>query len=107
MMIFIESVEPGAVVLTDAPKFMEGHRALLGTGDVGALIRVLSDDRTDMKSLDGDFELSRPPDRFSDCLPCNFMGRICGEPFSLPVSYARVLRCALERACLDISRTRT
>lgn len=106
-MIFIESVEPGAVVLTDAPKSMEGHRALLGPGDVGALLHVLSDDRTGMQSLDGDFELCRPSDRFDDRLPCDFIGRICGESFSLQVTYARVLRCALERACLDISKTRT
>lgn len=106
-MIFIESVERGSVVLTDSAKSMEGHGAMLSIGDVGALLRVLSDDRISMKSLDGDFEISRPSDRFSDCLPCDFTVRICGESFSLQASYARVLRCALERACLDISRTRT
>lgn len=106
MMIFVESVEPGAVVLTDSAKFMEGHRAMLGIGDVGALLRVLSEDLIEMTSLDGDFKLHRP-DRFSDCLPYDFTGRICGEPFTLQVTYASVLKCALERACLDISRTRT
>lgn len=102
--LFIESVEPGAVVLTDAPKFMEGHRALLGVGDVGCLLRVLSECRSEMKSLDGDFELRRAK---GDEEPYDYMGRICGEEFGMSVTFAHVLKCALERACLDISRTRT
>ena len=102
-MIFIESVEPGAVVLTDSAKFMEGNRAMLGPGDVGALLRVLSENRSEMGSLDGDFELRRArPDE-----PHDYAGRICGEEFGLSVSFAHVLRCALERACLDVIRTRT
>lgn len=103
-MIFIESVEPGAVVLTDSARFMEGNRAMLGPGDVGALLRVLSQDRIEMKSVDSDFEIRRSG-KSSD--PCDFMGRICGAEFGLSLSYATVLKCALERACLDISRTRT
>lgn len=102
-MIFIESVEPGAVVLTDSAKFMEGHRAMLGPRDVGALLRVLSENRSEMESLDGDFELRRA--RSDD--PYDYVGRICDEEFGLTVAFAHVLRCALERACLDISRTRT
>ena len=102
--LFIESVEPGAVVLTDVPKFMEGRRALLGVGDVGCLLRVLEQCRSEMKSLDGDFELRRAK---GDGEPYDYMGRICGEEFGLSLAFAHVLKCALERACLDISRTRT
>ena len=102
--LFIESVEPGAVVLTDAPKFMEGHRALLGVGDVGCVLRILSGCRIEMKSLDGDFELRMAK---GDDRPYDYVGRICGEPFGLSYAFAHVLRCALERACLDISKTRT
>ena len=102
-MIFIESVEPGAVVLTDSAKSMEGHRAMLGPGDVGALLRVLSECRSEMNSLDGDFELRRA----KGDEPYDYMGRICGEAFGMSIVFAHVLRCALERACLDISRTRT
>jgi len=101
--LFIESVEPGAVVLTDAPKFTEGHRALLGVGDVGCLLRVLGGCRSEMKGLDGDFELRRA----KGDEPYDYMGRICGEEFGMSIVFAHVLKCALERACLDISRTRT
>ena len=101
--LFIESVEPGAVVLTDAPRFMEGHRALLDVGDVGRLLRVLERCRSEMKSLDGDFELHMA--RGDE--PHDYMGRIDGEEFGMSTAFAHVLRCALERACLDISRTRT
>lgn len=102
--LFIESVEPGAVVLTDAPKFMEGRRAMLGIGDVGCLLRVLSECRSEMKSLDGDFEIRRAK---GDGEPYDYMGRIDGEAFGMSIVFAHVLKCALERACLDISRTRT
>lgn len=102
--LFIESVEPGAVVLTDSPRFMDGHRALLGIGDVGCLLRVLDQCRSEMKSLDGDFELRRAK---GDDGPYDYTGRICGVPFGMSVAFAHVLKCALERVCLDISRTRT
>lgn len=102
--LFIESVEPGAVVLTDASRSMEGRRAILGIGDVGCLLRVLGQCRNEMKSLDGDFELRRAK---GDGEPYDYTGRICGETFGMSVAFAHVLKCALERACLDISRTRT
>lgn len=101
--LFIESVEPGAVVLTDAPRSMEGRRALLDVGDVGRLLRVLEQRRGEMKSLDGDFELHMA--RGDE--PHDYTGRIDGEEFGMSTASAHVLRCALERACLDISRTRT
>lgn len=101
--LFIESAEPGAVVLTDAPRFTEGHRALPDVGDVGCLLRVLEQRRSETKGLDGDFELRRAKgDEPYDC-----MGRIDGEEFGMSVASAHVLKCAPERACLDISRTRT
>lgn len=102
-MIFIESVEPGAVTLTDSAKFMEGHRAMLGPGDVGALLRVLEGQRSEMRSLDGDFEFRRSA-RSGDP---DFKVSICDERSALPISHAAVLKCALERACLDVMRTRT
>lgn len=109
--LFIESVEPGAVVLTDAPRYMEGRRALLGVGDVGCLLRVLSECRSEMKSLDGDFEIRRAGSYSKFCKgeddPYDYRGRICGEEFGLSLAFAHVLKCALERAGLDISRTRT
>ena len=101
--LFIESVEPGAVTLTDSAKFMEGNRAMLGAADVGALLRVLSEHRSEMKSADGDFEIARA----HGDQPYAFMGRICGAEFGMPVSYAHLLKCALEGVALAVARTRT
>lgn len=102
-MIYIDSVEPGAVTLTDT-KTSDGHRALLGIGDVGCLLRVLSECRSEMKSLDGDFEFRRAK---GDEESYDYMGRICGKEFGMSITFAHVLKCALERACLDISRTKS
>ena len=100
--LFIESVEPGAVAPADAPRSMEGRRALLDVGDVGRLLRVPEQCRSEMKGLDGDFELHMAEgDEPHDC-----MGRIDGEEFGMSTASAHVPGCALERACLDVSRTR-
>ena len=101
--LFIESVAPGAVALADAPRSMEGHRAPLDVGDVGRLLRVLERCRSEMKSLDGDFELHMA----EGDEPHGYTGRIDGEEFGMSIAFAHVLGCALERARLDVSRTRT
>lgn len=39
--LYIETADPGAVVVTNSPKFLEGARAVLGRRDVGLLLNVL------------------------------------------------------------------
>ena len=91
--LFIESVEPGAVVLTDAPRSMEGRRALLDVGDVGRLLRVLEQRRSEMKSLDGDFELRMA----KGDEPHGYTGRIDGEEKDMTKALAKEHRRAKEK----------
>ena len=67
-------------------------RRLRLPGDAGCLLRVLEQCRSEMKSLDGDFELRRAK---GDDEPYDYMGRICGEEFGMSIVFAHVLKCAL------------
>ena len=97
-LLFIEDIGSGFVAISDCDKPGRGNTAALGIGDAGALLRVLSEHRSEMRTASGDFELRRAsPGEEHD-----FEGRICGRSFGLSISVAHVLRCALEQASLEI-----
>lgn len=100
--LYIADAQTGSLTISDCDKFGRGNLALLTVSDVGAALRVLSGHRSQMASADGDFKLwlGAPGGDY------DFEGVICGTSFGFTVSFAHVLRCALEKTAFDLVKMR-
>ena len=99
-MLYIETVEPDCVVLTDSPRFMEGRRACLDRRRAGAVLAVLADAGRERVAEWDDFTLA-------PAAGGGYSYEIEGGGGAFPAADASVLRHALEQACLTLCRTRT
>ena len=104
--LYIELVEPDCLVLTDDPKFGEGARAFLDRRSVGQLLGVLCGIPGARCECSNGFELAHN-DLESDDLGDYTATFEDGARVAFGAYEARVLRAALQEACLGMCRTRT
>jgi hypothetical protein len=104
--LYIERVEPGALVLTDSPKLLEGHRVVLDRRDVAALLSVLDGAFSNCVCAKG--ELSLVHHAVDVAATADYTATFDdGLKVGFGAFDARVLRYALRAACLELCRTRT
>ena len=104
--LYIELIEPDCLVLSDGQKFGEGARALLDRRSVGRPLGVLDGIPGARCKCSGGFELVHnypESDDLGDYV-ASFEG---GAQVAFGAYEARVLRAALQEACLGMCRTRT
>lgn len=100
--LYIGRVGHGSLVVSTCEDPGKGDLAILSAGDVGRVLRVLSEHRFEMESADGDFKLARS----SPASSYDFEGSVRGTKFGLTLSFGHVLMCALERAAFDLVKMR-
>lgn len=104
--LYIETVEPNAIVLTDSPKFLEGRRVVLDRRDVGVVLSVLEGASNNCGCAKGEFSLIHHGiDSSANADYTAFFED--GSRVEFGAYDARVLRRALDQACLELCRTRT
>lgn len=104
--LYIESVEPDAIVLTDSPRFLEGHRVVLDRRDVAVVLSVLEGASSNCECAKGEFSLAHHGiDSPANADYTAFFED--GSRVEFGAYDARVLRYALCAACLELCRTRT
>lgn len=104
--LYVETVEPDALVLTDSPKFLEGHRVVLNRRDVAVVLSVLEGASSNCACAKGEFSLIHHGiDSSANADYTAFFDD--GSRVEFGAYDARVLRHALRAACLELCRTRT
>lgn len=104
--LYIELIEPDCLALSDSPKFGEGARALLDRRSVGQLLGVLDGIPGARCQCSCGFELAHNHPE-SDDLGDYVASFEAGAQVAFGAYEARVLRAALQEACLGMCRTRT
>lgn len=103
--LYIETVDPGVVVITDNPKFLEGHRVVLGRRDVGKVLSVLEGASCDC-ACGKEFSLIHHGiESNSNADYTAFFED--GSRVEFGAYDARVFRYAMQQACMALCRTRT
>lgn len=104
--LYIDTWDPNAIVVTDSPKAgVREHCAVLRRRDVGKLLNVLDGLPGATAECSDGFKLVHDPlgsDGYADYVATFDDGTTLG----FGAYDARVLKLALEQACLELCRTR-
>jgi hypothetical protein len=103
--LYVETVGPDALVLTDSPTLLDGHRVVLDRRDVAVLLSVLDGTFSICTCAKG--ELSLAHHTIDSSANVDYTASFDdGSKVEFGAFDARVLRYALRAACLELCRTR-